>query len=59
MVVHAYNPSTWEDEAGGLRGQGQPGLHSENLSQKSDCQNNFGKEDTVQYKYIQKTRVRL
>jgi hypothetical protein len=29
-----YSPSTWEGEAGGQRVQGQPGLHSETLSQK-------------------------
>jgi hypothetical protein len=29
MVIHAYNPSTREVEAGVLRVQGQPGLHSE------------------------------
>ena len=45
MVAHAYNPSTWEAEAGesvqvrdqpGLQkwAQGQPELHSETLSQK-------------------------
>jgi hypothetical protein len=34
MVLHTYNPSTWEAEAGRLRVQGQPGLHSETLSLK-------------------------
>jgi hypothetical protein len=30
MVVHAFNPSTWEAEAGGsLWVRGQPGLQSE------------------------------
>jgi hypothetical protein len=29
LVVHAYNPSTQETEAGGV--QGQCGLHSETL----------------------------
>jgi len=29
MVVHAYNPSTWEVEARGPRAQGHPWLHSE------------------------------
>jgi hypothetical protein len=28
VVVHTYNPSTWEGEAGGSRVQGQPGQHS-------------------------------
>jgi hypothetical protein len=27
VVAHAFNPSTWEAEAGGV--QGQPGLQSE------------------------------
>jgi hypothetical protein len=27
VVAHAFNPSTWEAEAGGVRGQ--PGLQSE------------------------------
>jgi hypothetical protein len=44
MVAHAFNPSTWEAEAGGFlssrpawtteRVPGQPGLHRETLSQK-------------------------
>jgi hypothetical protein len=29
--VYTYNPSTQEAEVGGLRVQGQPGLHSETL----------------------------
>jgi hypothetical protein len=28
MVAHDYNPSTWVIEAGGVRVQGQSGLHS-------------------------------
>jgi hypothetical protein len=29
MLIHTYNPSTWEAEAKGLQVQGQqPGLHS-------------------------------
>jgi hypothetical protein len=45
VVVHAFNPSTWEAEAGGFlssrpawsteRVPGQPGLHRETLSQKT------------------------
>jgi hypothetical protein len=35
MVVHAYNPSIWETEAGRLRVEGQPVLPGEILSQKS------------------------
>jgi hypothetical protein len=29
VVVHAFNPSTWEAEAGEFLSRGQPGLHSE------------------------------
>jgi hypothetical protein len=32
-VAQAYNLSTWEDEVGAWRVQGQPGLHSKTLSQ--------------------------
>jgi hypothetical protein len=35
IVVHTYNPRAWELEAGGPWIQGQPGLHSKSLSQKS------------------------
>ena len=45
MVVHPFNPSTWEAEAGGFlsprpawstkRDPGQPGLHRETLYQKT------------------------
>jgi hypothetical protein len=45
VVVHAFNPSTWEAEAGGFLSlrpvwstkwvPGQPGLHRETLSQKT------------------------
>jgi hypothetical protein len=34
FVVHACNPSTREDEAGGLRVQNEPGIHSETLTQE-------------------------
>jgi hypothetical protein len=44
MLAHAFNPSTWEAEAGGFLSSrpawskewvpGQPGLHRETLSQK-------------------------
>jgi hypothetical protein len=50
MVAHAFNPSTWEAEAGrflSLRPAwstewvpGQPGLHRETLSQKTNKQTN-------------------
>jgi hypothetical protein len=45
MVAHAFNPSTWETEAGGFLSSkpawstewvaGQPGLHRETLSLKT------------------------
>jgi hypothetical protein len=41
VVAHAFNPSTWEAEAGGFLSSrstkwvpGQPGLYRETLSQK-------------------------
>jgi hypothetical protein len=34
-VVHDYIPSTWEAKAEGLKIQGQPGLSSKTLSQKT------------------------
>lgn len=33
ILVHTYNPSTWEAEAKGSRVQGQPGLVSKNKRQ--------------------------
>jgi hypothetical protein len=44
VVVHAFNPSTWEAEAGGYRVPGQPGLHRETLSRKTK-QNKKQKKD--------------
>jgi hypothetical protein len=35
VVVHVYNPSTWEANTGGLGVQSQPGLYSKTLSQKT------------------------
>jgi hypothetical protein len=47
VVIHAYNPSTWGAEAGGLRVWSQSGLHSEILAQKkkkkSETQKHFAK----------------
>jgi hypothetical protein len=41
MVGHFCNPSTWEVEAWRSRVQGQPGLHSDTLSQnKTKCDSN-------------------
>jgi hypothetical protein len=42
MVVHIYNPTTWEVEAGSLQVQGQPGLHSDTLFQKIKTKQNLG-----------------
>ena len=49
MVAHTFNPSTWEAEAGGFLssrpvwptkwGPGQPGLHRETLSRKTNQTN--------------------
>jgi hypothetical protein len=46
MVAHAFNPSTWEAEAGGFLSSrpawsaewvpGQPGLHRDTLSRKTN-----------------------
>jgi hypothetical protein len=36
IVVHAYNPSTQEDEDGDSRVRSQPGLHSKTLHQNSN-----------------------
>ena len=36
LMVPAWNPSTWEDEAGGLWVQGQPELHGEFQSSLSN-----------------------
>jgi hypothetical protein len=35
LVMQTCNPSTLEAEAGRLRVQGQPGLHSDSLTQKN------------------------
>jgi hypothetical protein len=54
VVAHAFNPSTWEAEAGGFLSlrpawsteqvPGQPGLHRETLSGKNKKQNETKKE---------------
>jgi hypothetical protein len=50
VVAHAFNPSTWEAEAGRFLSSrpawstewvpGQPGLHRETLSQKTKTKQN-------------------
>jgi hypothetical protein len=44
MVMHAYNPSTWEVEAERSQVHGQPGLYRETLSQKQNKQTNKQKQ---------------
>jgi hypothetical protein len=36
VVVHTYNPSTQEVEAGGSQVQSQPGLYSKTLSKEQE-----------------------
>jgi hypothetical protein len=43
VVIHAYNPSTQEVDAGGSRVRGQPGLHEETLCQKKSKNNQTNK----------------
>jgi hypothetical protein len=59
MVAHAFNPSTWEAEAGGFLSSwpalstewvpGQPGLHRETLSQKKKKKWNKKTEESKRY----------
>jgi hypothetical protein len=44
VVAYPYNPSTQEAEAGGSQLEGQPGLHSETLSQKTNKKKNKKKK---------------
>jgi hypothetical protein len=65
VVVHAFNPSTWEAEAGGFLNSrtawstelvpGQPGLHRETLSRKTKTKQNNKKQKQKQ-KTKQKTK---
>jgi hypothetical protein len=55
VVAYAFSPSTWEAEAGGFLSSrpawstkwvpGQPGLHRETLSQKTNKQTNKNKKE--------------
>jgi hypothetical protein len=55
VVAHAFNPSTWEAEAGGFLSSrpawsrewvpGQPGLHRETLSRKTNKQTKKQKQN--------------
>jgi hypothetical protein len=49
VVVHAYNPSTWEAEAGGSLGQGQPGLHNKTKSQTKNNKKTGDHPDSWDY----------
>ena len=54
MVVHTFNPNTWEAESGGFLNSrpawptewapGQPGLHRETLSQKTKTKTKTNKQ---------------
>jgi hypothetical protein len=62
VVVHAFNPSTWEAEAGGFLSlrpawstewvPGQPGLHRETLSRKTKTNKQTNKQKPKQNPYI-------
>jgi hypothetical protein len=53
VVVHTFNPSTWEAEAGGFLSSrsvwspGQPGLYRETLSQKAKKKEKKRKETNI------------
>jgi hypothetical protein len=57
VVVHAFNPSTWEAKADRSlsskltwsieQGPGQPGLHRETLSQKTQINNNINNKIVI------------
>jgi hypothetical protein len=61
VVAHAFNPSTWEAEAGGFLSSrpawstewvpGQPGLHRETLSRKKTKQNKT-KQNKTKHIYL-------
>jgi hypothetical protein len=67
MVAHAFNPSTWEAEAGRFLSSrpawstewvpGQPGLYRETLSQKKTKQTNKQKKSWLSYVYEYTTCV--
>jgi hypothetical protein len=64
MVAHAFNPSTWEAEAGGFLGSrpawstkwvpGQPGIYRETLSWKKQSKNKQTKKPETKTKTKQK-----
>jgi hypothetical protein len=68
MVTHAFNPSTWEAEAGEFLSvrpawstewvSGQPGLHRESLSWKTQKQTNK-KENNILKEVTQSQRTQM
>jgi hypothetical protein len=62
VVVHAFNPSTWEAETGGFLSSrpvwptkwvpGQPGLHRETLSRKKQKSKNKKKKEIILTGYL-------
>jgi hypothetical protein len=57
-VMQAFNPSTWEAEAGGfLSSRGQPGLQSEFQDSQGDTEKPCLKKQTNKQKKKQKTKV--
>jgi hypothetical protein len=53
VVAHAFNPSTWEAEAGGFLSSRptwstQPGLHRETLSKKKKKKKEEGRKEREQ-----------
>jgi hypothetical protein len=51
LVVHTFNPSTWEAEAGGFLSSSQPGLYRETMSCKTK-QNKTKQNKTKQQKEV-------
>jgi len=47
MVVHAFNLSTWEAEAGWISVSLRPGLHRKTLSQRNQKTNKQTKKPTT------------
>jgi hypothetical protein len=50
VIIHAYNPSTWEGEAGRLRVQGQFGIPSKILRKQSTNQDRLEKKSSQRQK---------
>ena len=53
LVLHAFNPSTWEAEAGGsLWVQGQPSLQSVFQNKQTNKQTNKQKKNQARVRFI-------